>query len=161
MKTGALFHLFIVMGRYPKCLGRRGMVDEDTMMKILPTAAWIAAAELIGLACFQVLLGCGAPLGRLAWRGGHTRLPAGLRAASLASAAICALGAICVLERSGVIAMCDRPGAVCVFVWVLTVLFGLSTIGNLTSKSVWERRVMTPIAATLALMCLIVSIAAG
>ena len=130
-------------------------------MNVLPTAAWIAAVLLIGLACFQVLLACGAPLGRLAWGGAHIRLPAGLRVASLASAVICALGAVCVLERAGVFMLCNRPGAVRVFVWMLTVLFGLSTIGNLGSESVWERRVMTPTAMTLALTCLIVSIAAG
>jgi len=162
MKTGASIFSRCLMGVCPKRVGYYMMVaDGDTGVNILHTAAWIAAAGLIGLACFQVSLACGAPLGRLAWRGAYKKLPTGLRAASLASAAICALGAMCVLERAGVIAMCDRPGAVCVFVWVLTVLFGLSTIGNLTSKSVWERRVMTPIAATLVLMCLIVSIAAG
>lgn len=139
-----------------------GAADGDTMMNILLHAAsWIAAAELIALACFQVLLACGVPLGRLAWGGAHKRLPMGLRIASLASAVICALGAMCVLERAGVITLCDRPGAVRVFVWMLTILFGLSTIGNLASKSTWERRVMTPVAATLALMCLIVSITAG
>ena len=130
-------------------------------MNVLSTAAWIAAVELIGLACFQTAAACGAPLGRLAWGGAYRRLPPGLRAASLASVVICALGAMLVLERAGVIVLCDRPGAVRIVVWILTVLFGLSTIGNLTSKSVWEKRVMTPVAATLALLCLTVSIAAG
>jgi len=131
------------------------------MMNILLAVAWVAAAELIGLVCFQVLLACGAPLGHLAWGGAYKRLPTGLRVASLASAVICALGAMCVLERAGVVTLCNRPGAVRVFVWMLAVLFGLSTIGNLASKSTWERRVMTPTAMTLALMCLIVSIIAG
>lgn len=128
---------------------------------MVSTAAWIAAVELLGLACFQAVLACGVPLGRLAWGGMHTRFPIGLRIASLASAAICALGALCVLERAGVVSIFDRPDAIRVVVWALTVLFGLSTIGNLASKSVWERRVMTPVAATLALMCLTVSLAAG
>jgi len=130
-------------------------------MNVLPMAAWVAAVELVGLACFQVLLALGVPLGHLAWGGAYTRLPAALRVASLASSVICALGAILVLERTGVIIVFDRPGAVRFIVWVLTILFGLSTIGNLTSKSKWEKRVMTPVAATLALMCLVVSIATG
>lgn len=71
------------------------------------------------------------------------------------------LGAVCVLERAGVVTLCNRPGAVRVFAWMLAILFGLSTVGNLASKSTWERRVMTPTAMTLALTCLIVSIIAG
>jgi len=130
-------------------------------MDIASMAAWIACVELIGLACFQLLLVCGAPLGHLAWGGGHTRLPAGLRVASLGSVVICLMGAVCVLERAGVVIFFDRPGVVRGIVWALTVLFGLSIVGNLASKSAWEKRVMTPVAATLTLACLIVSIAGG
>jgi hypothetical protein len=126
---------------------------------VLSTAAWIAAAGLFGLSIFQTVLAFGAPLGHLAWGGAHERLPRRLRMASLASALICALGAMCVLERAGVTIILDRPGAVRVVVWALTILFGLSSVGNLTSKSVWEKRVMTPVAVTLTIACLIVSIA--
>ena len=127
-------------------------------MNLVSTTAWIAGAVLVGLSIFQALLAWGAPLGRLAWGGAHERLPTRLRIASLASSVVCVFGAVCVLERAGVISLFDRPGAVRVVVWILTVLFGLSSAGNLASKSVWEKRVMTPVAVTLTVACLIVSI---
>ena len=63
---------------------RGGEVDRECRGLIQIVA--IVFAGLLGfLAAFQVALACGAPLGRFAWGGAHTRLPASLRIASVVS----------------------------------------------------------------------------
>ena len=122
-------------------------------------AAWVATAGFIGMICFQVLLALGFPLGQSAWAGKHKKLPPSLRVASLFSVGIYAFGALIVLEKAGMLSVLNRPTLVTYAVWILAALLGLSAVGNLSSSSKWERRVMTPLALTLSLMCVIVAIA--
>jgi hypothetical protein len=51
------------------------------------------------------------------------------------------------------------PSLVEVAAWLLVLLFLLSTLGNLVSRSVWERRIWTPVAFLLTLACLAVALA--
>ncbi len=122
-------------------------------------AAWIATVGFAGLTVFHLLLAAGAPLGRLAWRGKYVRLPLSLRMASLFSAGLLVFGAICVLERTGVIELLGQPRIVGATVWTLAVIFGLSAMGNVLSGGKLEKRVMTPVALTLCLACLAVAFA--
>jgi len=130
-------------------------------MIIQHVAAWIAIAGFSVMTCFQILLALGKPLGHMAWGGKYKRLPKGLRIASFVSSGIFVFGALCVLERAGILLVLNWPGGVKVTVWILTVLFGLSTIGNFNSKSKLEKKIMTPVSAVLAAMCFILSISAG
>ena len=126
---------------------------------IAQAAAWVATIGFIGMMCLQTLLALGFPLGQLAWGGKYDKLPPGLRIASLLSAGIFAFGTLCMLERADILVVLDRPTLVTYAVWILAALFGLSTLANLASPSKWEKRIMTPIALTLSLSCLIVAIA--
>jgi hypothetical protein len=126
---------------------------------IAQIAAWVATIGFIGMMCFQTLLALGFPLGQVAWGGKYENLPPGLRVGSLLSAGIFAFGTLYVLERADILAVLDQPTVVRYAVWILAALFGLSTLANLSSSSKWEKRIMTPIAVTLSLTCLIMAIA--
>lgn len=126
-------------------------------MTITQIAAWTATLGFAGLAAFQLLLALGLPLGHLAWGGFHRRLPLRLRLGSLMAIGIFAFGIACVLEHAGIIHVLGAPGFVRAAVWGLVVLFGLSTVGNLASRSPLERRVMTPVSLVLTVACLVVA----
>jgi hypothetical protein len=111
------------------------------------------------MAVFQLLIVLGAPLGQLAWGGFHPgKLPKKLRWASLVSVAVFILATICVLEKSGQINLIGIPDFVQIMIWIFTVIFGLSTIANFYSKSKLEKRVMTPIALALFILCFLIAI---
>jgi hypothetical protein len=122
-------------------------------------AAAVAAAGFGALTCFQVALALGAPWGRAAWGGAHDRLPRGLRVASVFSAVVWIAAALLILGRAGYEI---SPFPSDVTRWGTWVLFGLLVLGavmNLASRSTWERFLMSPFAALLALLCLVVSLA--
>jgi hypothetical protein len=109
------------------------------------------------MAVFQLLLVLGAPLGHLAWGGHHRRLPGWLRIGSLLAVGIFAFGILCILEQVGC-AVLGSPALAEGALWVLAGLFGLSTVGNLASRSPLERRVMTPVALVLAAACVVLAL---
>lgn len=127
--------------------------------EIAKSAAVVATLGFVFLAGFQVALAAGAPWGRAAWGGAHEgRLPAGLRIASGVAALVWIAGALVVLGRVGyeVSAL-----ALSVTRWGTWVLFGLLVLGavmNLASRSRWERFLWSPIAALLAVLCLMVAL---
>ncbi len=124
-------------------------------------AAAVVAYLLLGaLAVFQIALAAGAPLGALAWGGGHHVLPRGLRIASAVSVLLDALFAWIIsaaaarADQFGDHIPPEHPG-----IWVLTAYFGLGVIVNLISRSRPERFVMTPVAALLCACCLVIALA--
>ena len=120
-------------------------------------AAIVAAVGFLMVAGFQVALAMGAPWGRAAWGGGHDRLPQRLRIASGFAAVLWIGGAFVVLGSAGYEV---SPLSLKVAGWGTWVLFGLLALGalmNLASSSKWERFLMSPIAASLSVMCLIVA----
>jgi hypothetical protein len=124
------------------------------------SAAAAAAVGFVLLAGFQLTLALGAPLGRAAWGGAHDRLPAGLRIASAFAAVFWVVAALAVLARAGY-AWSPIPRVFAI--WATWILFGLLVLGalmNLASQSRWERFLMSPIAALLSLLCLLVALAA-
>lgn len=119
--------------------------------------AAVAACVLLGaLAVFQVLLACGAPLGRFAWGGQFVVLPTRLRAGSVLSVVIYAAMGWVLLARSqqGSAAY----GLLGVSAWTIAGLFGLGAVGNLASRSRSERAVMTPIAVLLCALTVVVAL---
>src|SRR5215831_16502432 len=64
-------------------------------------AAAAAAAGFTGFALFELALALGAPVGRAAFGGTHTYLPAGLRVVSALAAVIWLLAALVFLRRGG------------------------------------------------------------
>ncbi len=120
-------------------------------------AAWGAAALLVGLAVFQLLLAAGRPLGRAAWGGRRERLTPAQRVASLVAAGVVLLGAVFLLERVGIVTMFDDPGLVDIGVWILVALFAVSAALNAASKSRAENRFGVAVALALVGLCLIVA----
>lgn len=123
------------------------------------SAAIAAGVGFLLVAGFQVALALGAPWGRAAWGGAHEgALPRNLRVASLIAALFWVLLASLIFERAGheLIPVPFTVGA-----WVPWALFGLLALGtlmNLASRSRMERLIQTPVAAILALLCLLVAL---
>ena len=112
-------------------------------------AALTFCAVIALLGAFQLALAAGAPWGRLAWGGGHARLPAALRIGSLVSILIYAVFAIIVLERAGLIAVLPSPDIARMGIGVIAGYLALGIVMNAISRSPPERFVMTPVAIAL------------
>ena len=121
------------------------------------TAAWITLVLFSLMTVFQLALFFGAPFGILAWGGGHRRLPWKLRIGSLLSAGVFVFGGFCVMDKTSILNMPGWGEWTGTVVWVLSGIFALSTVGNITSKSSLEKAVMTPVAVILMLCCLLVA----
>jgi hypothetical protein len=122
------------------------------------SAAVMAAVGFVLVASFQVALALGAPWGRAAWGGAHERLPNGLRIASSFAGIFWLAAALVVLARAGY-QWSPLPFSVARWgTWVLDGILLLGTLMNLASRSRLERLIQTPIAAILAILCLIVAL---
>ena len=113
---------------------------------------------LIGLAIFQFLLIFGYPLGEYAWGGQKKILTKGLKIGSVFSIFIYFISALIILNRANVVSVFSNDGLLNYIFWFITFYFALGTLVNLASRSKKERKVMTPIAFTLFLLCLGVGI---
>jgi predicted DNA repair protein MutK len=106
----------------------------------------------------QVLLAAGFPLGQFAWRGQYRVLPSALRWASLVAAGVLGMAAWVVLARAGLVG----PGADLAVVPVATRgfvgFFCLNTVGNIASRSLLERLVMTPVTLLLTICFIAVAL---
>jgi hypothetical protein len=111
--------------------------------------AVVAATLLAIISVFQIALAAGAPWGAASWGGRHPgRLPPSYRIGSaIAGLFFYPVAAFLVLESAGVLG--DESSNVGVAgLWVLTGLFGLSTVINLISPSKAER-IWAPVALVL------------
>lgn len=119
-------------------------------------AAIGAAAILAGLVGFQILLASGRPLGRYAWGGTHTVLPARLRVASVVSCLIYAAAAFVILEAANVIDLARSNELARTVTWALAAFFGIGVVMNAVSRSVPERR-MAAVALALSILSAVVA----
>ena len=121
----------------------------------MTSAAAVAACLLLaGLVVFQVLLVCGVPLGRFAWGGQQDVLPSRLRVGSaVASVVYVVVGWVLVARAAQ-----GAGGILGVVTWVVAGFFLLGTAGNLVSRSLPERLVMTPVAFALCALTVVVAI---
>lgn len=112
-------------------------------------AALVFSVTIGLLGVFQLALAAGAPWGRLAWGGGHERLPTGYRIGSLVSILVYAVFAAIVLERAGLLAVLPSPEIARVGAWIIAGYMALGIVMNAISRSLPERLVMTPVAVVL------------
>lgn len=110
-----------------------------------------------GLAVFQALLAGGAPLGRFAWGGQHRVLPRPLRVGSLGAIVVYLLIAAIVLARADLLSIGVPDRAVSTAAWVVAGYFFLGIGMNLVSRSKPERVVMSPLAALLCGLSVVVA----
>jgi hypothetical protein len=112
-------------------------------------AALVFSVTIGLLGVFQLALAAGAPWGRLAWGGGHERLPTGYRIGSLVSILVYAVFAAIVLERAGLLAVLPSPEIARAGAWIIAGYMALGIVMNAISRSLPERLVMTPVAVVL------------
>jgi hypothetical protein len=123
-------------------------ISDYELRNVMSIMALVLTILLIG---FQMALAFGAPLGEWAWGGFHKKLPSSLKRASAVSSALLFLLALAVwsIEFQELI-----PSSISVYiVLAFVILFLLSTVGNLTSRSKKERLLMTPVSILLFLSC--------
>ncbi len=122
-------------------------------------ATAIIAAILLGIiAVFQIALAAGVPWGSASWGGRHPgKLPTGYRIGSaVAGLFFYPAVAAFILSSAGVLGDDASNGGVG-GLWVLTGLFGLSTVINLISPSKVER-IWAPGALVLTVCCAVLAI---
>jgi hypothetical protein len=110
------------------------------------------------MATFQILLAVGLPLGHAAFGGANAVLPARLRRASAISALVFVAAFYVVLARAGLLGVSRGSAPVRVGIWVLAVIFGLSSVANGASHSRWERYLMAPIGLVLTACFVVVAL---
>lgn len=107
---------------------------------------------------FQAALAVGMPWGEYAMGGKYPgKLPAPMRVACLIQIVILAFLAVIVLSQSGSI-LPGWSGFAKVAIWFVVAFSVLSTILNLITRSVWERRIWAPVAVLMLVTSLIVAI---
>lgn len=116
--------------------------------------AWLATSILAGVILLQVALVAGAPLGHLAWGGQERTLPTKLKWASSLSALFLAAIAWIILIHGHVIERAVPYDWTRIALWIFVVQFALNTVANLSSKSIAEKLIMSPLTAVLAAFCL-------
>lgn len=125
-------------------------------MPITTIAALTATTLLTALAALQVLVAAGRPYGRVVWGGQHDVLPRRLRVGSAVSVLLYTVFAVLLLWRVGVF---GPPGLVAyIAAWVPFAFSAAGIVLNAISRSHFERLVMTPTSALLAVCSLIVAI---
>jgi hypothetical protein len=112
-----------------------------------------AATGFLVIAAFQASLALGAPLGRAAWGGTRTELPARLRVASAVAVVVWVIASVIVLGRGGIEVVPFPVGLLRWGTWFLVGLLFVGTLMNLASRSPWERFLWGPIAFVLGILC--------
>jgi hypothetical protein len=125
-------------------------------------AALVATGLFAAMAAFQATLAAGAPLGAHVLGGRYPEvLPPRIRVFSGIAAILLVSFAFVVLARSGVIGW---PVGLAAFlgpaVWVVAGFLVLNTVGNLASKSRFERTALAATTAVLAALCGFVAVTA-
>jgi hypothetical protein len=132
------------------------------MQDLTVLAAIVATGLFAAMAAFQATLAAGAPLGAHVLGGRYPgALPPRLRALS-GIAGVLLLGfALVMLARAGVIGW---PAGIAGFLvptaWAVAGFLVLNTLGNLASKSRFERTVLAATTAGLAVLCCFVALSA-
>jgi hypothetical protein len=119
-----------------------------------------AIAALVGfavIAIFQAALALGAPVGRAAWGGTRARPAIRLRIASAFAVGIWAFAALIILGRAGFRESPAHASFARYGTYGIIAVLGLSAIGNVASRSRWERFLWAPLSLALAVLCLVVA----
>jgi hypothetical protein len=139
-------------------MGQTNMIIILKNHSVIEAAAILCVIIFFSMSIFQLLLVFGAPFGKLAWGGKYKILPLSLRIGSFISALIFVFGGIIMLEKVNLISVLNSPVFVSILIWFFAILFGLSSLGNIMSKSRLEKRIMTPVALIIFFLCLIIAI---
>lgn len=120
--------------------------------------ALLGVLILAALSVFQLLLAVGKPLGSYAWGGQHEVLPKRLRVASLFSVVLYIAFGIFLASKAGLATVIQDSAFLTIGMWVFTSYFVLGIFMNAISRSNKERMLMTPVAFSLAVVFLLVTL---
>lgn len=131
-------------------------------MDLTVGAALVATGLFAAMAAFQATLAAGAPLGAHVLGGRYSdALPPWFRVFSGIAAILLLSFACVVLARAGVIGWPVGLTAVLApAAWVIAGFLVLNTVGNLASKSRFERTALAATTAVLAVLCGLVALTA-
>lgn len=113
---------------------------------------------LVLLSIFQLLLVAGKPLGEYAWGGQYKVLPKKLRIASVFSIILYVVFGFFLASKAGLINAIPDGTFLTVAMWIFTCYFVLGIFMNAISRSKKERALMTPVAVSLAVVFLLVTL---
>lgn len=125
---------------------------------MIETLAYAGCFVLAALIIFQIALIAGAPIGKFAWGGQHTVLPLKLKIGSIIAVVLYLFFAAVLLTKAGVVQLIGSQAVVNIAMWVIFAYLALGIIVNAISRSKPERFVMTPVAAILVVIFLLVAI---
>jgi len=121
-------------------------------------AGKIATALFAVAALLQIAIALGIIPISMAWGGRQPVLTDTLRIASLASAALLLVFAYVIRRRAGLAGRTPPSTIIRVLAWLITAFMLLNTLGNLTSQSLNEKLLFTPMTLVLVVTCFVVSI---
>lgn len=113
---------------------------------------------LAALSVFQTLLILGKPLGNYAWGGQHMIPTKRLRVASGSSIALYVVFSIFLASKANLVSIVPDGLFLTISMWVFTFYFTLGIVMNAVSRSKKERILMTPVAFSLAVIFLLVTL---
>jgi hypothetical protein len=151
--TAGLVAVLILGGAFGTVL----WFEADRTLRLERIAAILASFLLVLLFGLQVGLATGRVSGRVAWGGRFETLPRSQRVASAVAAPLMLVLAWVLLERAGVVDVVGNNDLIAGAAWAVTLLFLLSTVGNLASSSPPERRLGIPVATALVILSCIVA----
>lgn len=132
-------------------------MSEKTNTSIVEISAQVSTVLFAAVMVLQILLATGVMPISMAWGGRQTELTPGLRAASLAAVVILGIFAYVIRRRAGLTGSGEIKIPIKILAWVITGYMAFNVLGNITSQSVWEKMIFTPITLILTIACLIVS----
>lgn len=123
------------------------------------TAAAVAASLLTAMAVLQAALALGAPIGGIVWGGRHEgQLPTSLRFGSAAAVLILILAALVILAQASILSWSPLPiRSLTAATWTIAGYMAINTFGNVASQSSFERFVLGPTTALIAVLCVVVA----
>ncbi len=121
-------------------------------------AAQIATALFAVASLMQVLIALGVIPITMAWGGRQSQLTDSLQIASLVSASLLLVFAYIIRRRASLAGNPPPSTIIKVLAWLITAFMVLNTLGNLTSLSLNEKLLFTPMTLVLAVACFVVSI---
>lgn len=110
-----------------------------------------------GLSAFQIALVCGAPLGKFAWGGQHTRLPLNLRLGALSAVLRYVFIAFIALNRVGAITVLPNEFSFWVM-WLIVAHLGFSVILSFLSVSKYEKATLAPYTLGIGFLSLFIAL---
>jgi len=130
-------------------------ISNPSVIRISANVATILFAVVIVL---QLLIAAGIFPISMAWGGRQPVLNIGLRVASLASAVVLGFFAYVIRYRAGLVGPETISTTIRILAWFVTAFMAFNTVSNITSQSVGEKIIFTPITLILTVACFVVSI---